>query len=106
MPLTICSKIADTILVTPLSSSLGGILDFGRVGPLDGRLAVLDLKQDHRQASLIVIVESHLAHRAVILDLGQGVADLATIGTAGRFDGLGQKMHGFPMYIGVIVGSL
>src|SRR5437588_7939830 len=106
MPLTICSKIADNISVTPLSRSLGGILDFGRVSPLDGGLAVLDLKQDHWQASLIVIVERHLAHGAVILDPGQGVANLGTIGASGSLDRLGPQMHRFPMHIGVIVGSL
>src|SRR6266567_5482238 len=106
MPLTICSKTADNISVTPLSRSLGGILDFGCEGPLDGRLAVLDLKQDHWQASLIMIVEGHLTHCTVILDLGQGVANLGTVGTAGCLDGLGQQMNRFPMHVGVIVGSL
>src|SRR5256886_13427224 len=60
----------------------------------------------HGQASLIMIVEGHLAHRAVVLDPGQGVANLGPVGAAGCLDGLGQQMNRFPMHIGVIVGSL
>ena len=103
MPLTICSKIADTMSVIPSRLSTWGIFDFGRVGSLDGGLAVLDLEEDHRQAGLVVIVEGHLAHRAVIFDIGQRVADLRPI-DASRLDSLGEQMHCLPMHIGVVVG--
>src|SRR5438445_3887576 len=84
--------------------ALLGIVDLGRVGSLDRRLAVLDLEKNHRQARLIVIVEGHLADRARIVDLGERRADLLAVDALGLLDRLGEKMGGLPVHIGMVVG--
>src|SRR4030095_613293 len=76
MPLTICSRMKELTMCSQLGcGSLGRVVDLGGNRSLDGRLAVGDLQQHHRHHGLVVVVEGHDAHRAVVLDPGQRIAD-------------------------------
>src|ERR1700751_370216 len=85
MPLTICSRMNELTMGSQAlgCESLGRVVDLGGDRSLDGRFAIGDLEQHHRHHGLVVIVESHHAHRAVVLDLGQRVADVLALQAVG-----------------------